>query len=111
MVCDPDGLVLFVAEKAALELARHRHPGTTLFGPHIGGVMPSRPTEMAAASSVPSSFLAAPGMKILARKCSNNPCPMPSHSISLNLAPAGVGVNALFPNSRPRGPHTSLRRG
>jgi hypothetical protein len=34
--------------------------------PHIGGVMPSRPTEMAAASSVPSSFLLAAEMKILA---------------------------------------------
>jgi putative tryptophan/tyrosine transport system substrate-binding protein len=34
--------------------------------PHIGGVRPSRPTEMEAASSMPSSFLAAPAMKILA---------------------------------------------
>jgi hypothetical protein len=34
--------------------------------PYIGGVMPSRPTEMAAASSVPSSFLLAAEMKILA---------------------------------------------
>ena len=34
--------------------------------PHIGGVRPSRPTEMEAASSVPSSLLAAPAMKILA---------------------------------------------
>ena len=33
---------------------------------HIGGVMPSRPTETADASSVPSSFLFAPAMKILA---------------------------------------------
>jgi hypothetical protein len=33
---------------------------------YIGGVMPSRPTEMAAASSVPSSFLLAAEMKILA---------------------------------------------
>jgi hypothetical protein len=32
--------------------------------PLIGGVRPSRPTEMAAASSVPSSFLLAPAMKI-----------------------------------------------
>src|SRR6478672_5192506 len=92
MVCDPDDLVLFVAEKAALELARHRHPGTTLFGPHIGGVMPARPTEMAAASSVPSSFLAAPAMKILARKCSNTPCPMLANSIFCNPAPAGRGT-------------------
>src|SRR5262249_61836811 len=31
---------------------------------HMGGVMPSRPTETAAASSVPSSFLLAAAMKI-----------------------------------------------
>jgi zinc transporter, ZIP family len=34
--------------------------------PHIGGVMPSRPTETVVASSVPSSFLLAAEMKILA---------------------------------------------
>src|SRR6516165_10067900 len=33
---------------------------------HIGGVRPSRPTETAAASSVPSSFLFAAAMNILA---------------------------------------------
>jgi hypothetical protein len=45
-------------------------PGPACAGPetnqaYIGGVMPSRPTEMAAASSVPSSFLLAAEMKIL----------------------------------------------
>jgi hypothetical protein len=33
---------------------------------HIGGAKPSRPTEMAAASSVPSSFFCAAAMKVLA---------------------------------------------
>jgi len=32
--------------------------------PYIGGTIPSRPTEIEAASSVPSSFFAAPAMKI-----------------------------------------------
>jgi hypothetical protein len=41
-------------------------PFPRLIKPHIGGVMPSRPTEMVAASSVPSSFLLAAAMKILA---------------------------------------------
>ena len=41
------------------------HTATGQFA-HIGGVMPSRPTETAEASSVPSSFLFAAPMKILA---------------------------------------------
>jgi hypothetical protein len=44
--------------------------------PHIGGVMPSRPTETAAASRVPSSFLLAAAMKTLAPGLSSllSPC-------------------------------------
>src|SRR5262249_61247146 len=39
---------------------------TLIAKPHIGGVVPARPTEVGAASSVPSSFLLAAAMKILA---------------------------------------------
>src|SRR5216683_6951 len=42
---------------------------------HIGGVMPSRPTETAAASSVPSSFFWAAAMKILAPGLSSSLLP------------------------------------
>src|SRR3977135_3958610 len=35
-------------------------------GPHIGGVIPSRPTLTRLASSMPSSFLTAPKMMIFA---------------------------------------------
>src|SRR5438477_8242217 len=42
---------------------------------HIGGVMPSRPTLTRAASSVPSSFLVAPKMMILAPAFSSDLSP------------------------------------
>ena len=42
------------------------HPRTCASAPHIGGVIPSRPTLTRLASSVPSSFFAAPKMMILA---------------------------------------------
>src|SRR5262249_6221576 len=50
----------------AASMAARAHGQSRCWSPYIGGVMPSRPTDTAAASSVPSSFLLAPAMKILA---------------------------------------------
>src|SRR5262249_54343866 len=55
------------SEKWLRAVTRERHAQNKAGrGPrtYMGGVMPSRPTETAAASSVPSSFLLAEAMKI-----------------------------------------------
>jgi hypothetical protein len=61
------GLAKIVVMLDLVRQATHAHLGEPESDRlHIGGVMPSRPTEMVGASSVPSSFLLAAAMKILA---------------------------------------------
>jgi hypothetical protein len=63
---DEEGVPFALSLDHLIGAGEHGRRMSRRIKPHIGGVMPSRPTEMAAASSVPSSFLLAAEMKILA---------------------------------------------